>query len=138
MSPIPFQTKPLAETKDDIAPDGSEVRVLLRIPQRASMAHFRLQPGQISKCVTHRTVDEIWYVLSGKGQLWRWQFGGEDKEGREVDLDPGICVTIPVGTHFQFRAGGSVPLDILGVTMPEWPLDREEAIRSDDHWQSKL
>jgi len=127
----PFETKKLPAQMDAIAPDGSEVRTLLRIPEKGSMAHFRLGPGQVSKRVTHRSVDEIWYILDGKGQLWRWQFGGDEDT---VDLEPGMCITIPVGTHFQFRADGSSGLNILGVTMPPWPLDQEEAVRTEDHW----
>ena len=126
-----FETKQLPAERDAIAPDGSEVRLLLQIPERGSMAHFRLAPGQVSKRVTHRSVDEIWYILRGRGQLWRWSFGGEENT---VDLEPGACVTIPVGTHFQFRADLSSDLDILGVTMPPWPTDREEAVRTEDHW----
>jgi len=40
-----------------------------------SMAQFQLRPGQTSTAVTHRTVEEIWYVLSGRGQMWRSQDG---------------------------------------------------------------
>lgn len=133
--PTVFETKKLPVATDAVAPDGSEVRILLGIRERGSMAHFRLGAGQVSKRVTHRTVDEIWYILGGKGQLWRWQFGGTEDI---VDLEPGVCVTIPVGTHFQFRADPSDRLDILGVTMPPWPIDREEAVRTEDHWPPHL
>jgi mannose-6-phosphate isomerase-like protein (cupin superfamily) len=40
-------------------------------------------------------------------------------------------VSIPVGTHFQFRAAGegpvagAGPLAAVGVTMPPWPGDDE-------------
>jgi mannose-6-phosphate isomerase-like protein (cupin superfamily) len=127
-----FEEKKLPALPDTKAPDGSEVRVLLNVSGRGGMAHFRLQPGQVSRLVTHRTVDEIWYVLRGKGQLVRWRLGM--KEPEPVDLEADVCVTIPVGTHFQFRADASTQLDILGVTMPPWPQDREEAVRTVDHW----
>lgn len=129
---LAYAMKRMPVEKDTIAPDGSEVRVLLGIPDRGGMAQFRLQPGQVSKRVTHRTVDEIWYVLSGRGQMWRWQFG--EKDGNTIDLEPGLCLTIPVGTHFQFRADPATALEILGVTMPGWPTDREEAVRTEDVW----
>jgi mannose-6-phosphate isomerase-like protein (cupin superfamily) len=32
-----------------------------------------------------------------------------------------VCVSIPTGTHFQFRALGMDPLAAVGVTMPPWP-----------------
>ena len=56
-----FDTMQLPETPDVIAPDGSDVRVLLQLGQ-GSMAHFALAPGRVSRPVAHRSVDEIWYV----------------------------------------------------------------------------
>ena len=44
------------------APDGSDVRLLLR-GSRGSTAHFELGPGQTSKAVRHRTVEEVWYFV---------------------------------------------------------------------------
>jgi mannose-6-phosphate isomerase-like protein (cupin superfamily) len=101
---------------DAVAPDGSDVRVLLRL-SRGSMAHFELGAGRISRAVAHRTVEEIWYVLGGQGQMRRRQ--GDRQE--TVALRPGTCISIPPGTHFQFRADGSGPLTAVGVTMPPWP-----------------
>lgn len=103
-----------------LAPDGSEVRVLLAC-RGGSMAHFRLPPLQVARAVRHRSVDEIWFVLDGHGALWREC----DGEAETVALSPGMCVTIPVGAAFQFRALDSEPLDILGVTMPPWPGEQE-------------
>lgn len=111
-----IRSKNLSTRADVLAPDGSEVRILVA-SSRGSMAHFRLLPGQVSLAVAHRTIEEIWYVLSGQGRMWRKL--GED-EG-VVDLEPGLSLTIPVGAHFQFRNDGDTPLDIVGVTMPPWP-----------------
>ncbi len=88
------------------------------------MAHFELGPGQTARAVRHRTVDEIWYVLSGRGEMWR------RSEGREevVAMRPGICLTIPVGTEFQFRSFGYEPLAAVGVTMPPWPGKAEAVV----------
>jgi len=33
------------------------------------MAHFHLPAGQVSRAVRHRTVEEIWFVLSGRGEM---------------------------------------------------------------------
>jgi mannose-6-phosphate isomerase-like protein (cupin superfamily) len=111
---------PLPAARDAVAPDGSDVRVLLRLA-RGSMAHFELDAGRTSRAVTHRRVDEIWYVLSGRGQMWRRQVGRQ----QTVALEPGTCLSIPAGTHFQFRSSGPGPLAIVGVTMPPWPGDNE-------------
>ena len=115
-----FETKRLPPKPDVVAPDGSDVRLLART-ERGSMAHFELAPGRVSDAIRHRTVDEIWFVLSGGGEIWRKQGSREDI----VVLEPGVSVTIPVGTHFQFRASGDTALEAIGVTMPPWPGDTE-------------
>jgi mannose-6-phosphate isomerase-like protein (cupin superfamily) len=111
-----FDTMQLPDRPDVIAPDGSDVRVLLQLG-RGSMAHFQLRAGQASRAVAHRSVDEIWYILHGQGDMWRRQAQREET----VPLRPGTCVSIPAGTHFQFRADGSGSLAAVGVTMPPWP-----------------
>ena len=115
-----FETSPLHPEPDAIAPDGSEVRILLGL-ERGGLAHFRLGPGMTSTPVAHRTVEEIWYFLSGQGEMWR-RLG--EREG-VVEVQPGVSITIPVGTHFQFRAFGPEPLEAIGATMPPWPGDGE-------------
>lgn len=125
-----FDTRRLPATPDVVAPDGSDVRVLLRL-DRGSMAHFELRPGRISAAVAHRRVDEIWYILGGRGEMWRQQ--GERAE--IVRLATGMCVSIPAGTRFQFRASGEAPLAVLGVTMPPWPGD-DEAYRVRGPWSA--
>ena len=124
-----FTTKHLPMAVDAVAPDGSDVRILLGLPG-GGMAHFELAPGTTSKAVTHRTVEEIWFFLSGRGEMWRRQ--GERKE--LVDVYPGVCLTIPLGTHFQFRSFGYEPLSAIGVTMPPWP-GEGEAVLVTGCWQ---
>ena len=85
------------------------------------MAHFELAAGRVSRAVAHHTVEEIWYILSGRGRMWRRQ--GDRQE--TVPLRSGTCISIPPGTHFQFRADSSGQLVALGVTMPPWPGDDE-------------
>ena len=123
-----FETKRLTAEATATAPDGSDVRVLLGLCG-GGMAHFQLAAGRTSIAVTHRTVEEIWFVVSGQGRMWRMQNGREEL----VDLEPGVCVTIPLGTHFQFRASDSAPLAAIGVTMPPWP-GPEEAVAVAGPW----
>jgi mannose-6-phosphate isomerase-like protein (cupin superfamily) len=111
-----FETKQIATAPDAIAPDGSEVRVLCRTA-RGSLAVFTLPRGAVSKAVSHRTVEEIWYVISGSGRLWRRL--GEKEE--IIKLRPGTSLTITTGTHFQFRSDADDLLTIIGATMPPWP-----------------
>jgi mannose-6-phosphate isomerase-like protein (cupin superfamily) len=123
-----FGTRQLPEVPDAVAPDGSDVRELLRLG-RGSMAHFELAPGRVSRAVAHRAVEELWYILAGQGQMWRRQ--GERRQ--TVTLRPGTCLSIPAGTHFQFRADAAGPLTAVGVTMPPWPGD-DEAYEVPGEW----
>ena len=123
-----FATKRLPEARDVVAPDGSDVRVLLGLAG-GGMAHFTLAPGQTSAAVAHRTVEEIWFVVRGRGEMWRRADGQEEV----VALEPGVCLTIPLGTRFQVRASGVEPLAAVAVTMPPWP-GADEAVRVPDHW----
>jgi mannose-6-phosphate isomerase-like protein (cupin superfamily) len=61
--------------------------------------------------------------------VWRKQAGRE----QVVDVRSGLCLTIPVGTHFQFRNTGREPLVFVIATMPPWP-GEQEAVRVQDHW----
>jgi len=115
-----FSTKRLPVQSDAVAPDGSDVRILLQLGG-GSLAHFELAPGQTSCPVAHRTVEEIWYFINGRGEMWR-KLGDREEV---VSVDPGVCITLPVGTHFQFRSFGYEPLAAVGVTMPPWPGEGE-------------
>jgi mannose-6-phosphate isomerase-like protein (cupin superfamily) len=125
----PFDTKPLPARRDAVAPDGSDVRLLLALTG-GSLAHFELAPGQTSIPMAHRTVEEIWFVLSGAGEMWRRQGDREEV----VALDAGVALTIPAGTHFQFRSRGEQPLKAVGVTMPPWP-GQDEAVEVPGCWR---
>src|SRR5688500_20128181 len=94
-----FATKQLGEAYDVLAPGTSEIRVLVGTT-RGSLAHGTLPPGQVSLAIAHRTVEEVWYVTAGRGQVWRKL---DDRE-TVVDVEPGTALTIPVAMHFQFRA----------------------------------
>lgn len=123
-----FETRLTPENVDVIAPDGSEIRLLVTA-KGGSMAHCTLPPGAVTLAVTHKTVEEVWYFLEGEGQVWRKQ--GEREEVTEVR--PGLSLSIPLGTHFQFRNTGTSALRFVIVTMPPWPGD-DEAQRVADYW----
>jgi mannose-6-phosphate isomerase-like protein (cupin superfamily) len=127
-----FSTKMLPRTPDVTAPDGSNVRILLSL-DRGSMAHFELLPGETSVAVAHRTIEEIWYFLTGKGEMWRKL----ETQEEIVFVEAGVCLTIPVGTHFQFRTSGEEPLSAIGITMPPWP-GEDEAYEVEGKWKSTI
>jgi mannose-6-phosphate isomerase-like protein (cupin superfamily) len=125
----PFETRRAAGAPDAIAPDGSEVRILCGL-SRGSMAIFSVPPGAISRAVAHRTIEEIWYFLSGQGRMWR-RLGAHEEI---VEVGPGLSLSIPTGTQFQFRCDGGEPLSAIGATMPPWP-GEDEAYAIEGPWQ---
>jgi mannose-6-phosphate isomerase-like protein (cupin superfamily) len=121
-TPASFATLRAADAPVVDAPDGSRVQVLLSL-QGGSMATFTLRPGQVSVAVTHRSVEELWFVVSGHGRMWL-----RDAQREEiVALEPGSTLSVPLGTAFQFRCDGAVPLVAVAVTMPPWPGEGEAA-----------
>ena len=127
-----FETRRIHSEPDAIAPDGSEVRVLCHL-SRGGLAIFSLPPNAVSKAFAHRTVEEVWYVTSGRGRMWRKL--GDDEQ--IVEVAPGISLTIPTGTYFQFRCDGEERLDVIGATMPPWP-GEGEAFFVDGTWHPTL
>ncbi len=134
-----------------IAPDGSEIRRLLDGRHQAagaSMVEVVLPAGQVSRPVYHRTVEELWYILEGRGQVWRCPPDADTDAAADANTDaaagpapggahsgefapgfaphpvqPGDALTIPTGWRFQFSADrdASVPLRFLCITLPPWP-----------------
>lgn len=56
--------------------------------------------------------------------MWRSQDGREEV----TVLAPGVCLTIPLGTKFQFRAGDQ-GLRVVAVTVPPWPVNSPNEAR---------
>jgi len=125
----PFSTMRESDAVVVTAPDGSTVRPVGALAGAASFATFELAAGQVSGAVSHRTVQEIWYVVAGGGQIWRSQDGREEV----TPLEPGVCLTIPLGTSFQFR-GGEAGLRVAAVTVPPWPDSPDEARSESGPW----
>jgi mannose-6-phosphate isomerase-like protein (cupin superfamily) len=123
-----MDSKTLSSKPDCLAPDSSEIR-LLAATSRVSTVHCSLPPGQVSLAVAHKSVEEIWYFIEGRGEVWRKQ--GDDEDVTTVV--PGVSLAIPTGAHFQFRNTGAVPLRFLCATVPAWP-GEDEAYRVKDHW----
>jgi mannose-6-phosphate isomerase-like protein (cupin superfamily) len=119
--PLPSEeVRSLKDEYDYCAPDGSEIRLLVS-GEHGGLAHCVLPAGNVSKPVRHRTVEELWYVLEGTGEIWR----GRDNETRVDAVRGGDSIRIPVGTEFQFRAAQASDLKLLLTTMPPWPGPQE-------------
>ncbi len=110
-----FDTRHVTAVPVETTPEGADVRALCQLPGAGSCTHVSLPPGHTGRAVVQGGVQQIWYVLGGAGEMWRRLDGTEET----VLLMPGVCLTIPVGTAFQFRAapvGGR--LEIVAVSMP--------------------
>ncbi len=112
----------------ETAPDGCEVRKLIA-GSHASLVHCTLPANATSEAVMHRSVEEIWYFLQGRGQLWRRHGTTE----RVVEVAAGVALSIPPGTAFQFRNTGDAALEFIVSTAPPWP-GAAEAAPVPAHW----
>jgi mannose-6-phosphate isomerase-like protein (cupin superfamily) len=127
MDPIP--AVPLKSALDYLAPDGSEIRLLSQ-GRKAGFCHCTLPAGQTSAAVRHRNVEELWFVLEGRGQVWREAAGTP----AVIDVASGTSLVIPPKSGFQFRAAASAPLKILIATIPLWP-GKDEAEPVEGIWR---
>jgi mannose-6-phosphate isomerase-like protein (cupin superfamily) len=128
-NPIELQYAELKAAYDYLAPDGSEIRLLVD-NRTANMCHCVLPAGQTSTAIKHKTIDEVWYFLEGNGEIWRKL---NDRE-RIDKVSAGSSINIPVGTSFQFRNIGSTFLKIVITSIPAWP-GASEAIPVEGKWQ---
>ncbi len=122
-----------ADRPDATAPDGSEIRLLAdgrHAASRSSMVEVTLPAGQVSRPVHHRTVEEIWYILEGEGQVWRCPPNVAPAFISPLPVSPGDSLVIPTGWRFQFAAGPDGPLRFLCHTTPPWP-GEDEAVPAD-------
>src|SRR5207247_10798903 len=79
---------------DAIAPDGAEIYFRELGAKRASLVEVVLGPGGVSRPEQHRTVEEIWYFLDGRGEVW--------VAGETTRVTEGSTVVIPTESPFQF------------------------------------
>ena len=124
-----FTTSKLPTRPSELAPDGSAVRPLLGLPG-GSMAHFELPAAETSRAVAHRTVGELWFVLSGRGELWR-------KRGirRRLSCSSQACASRCLKVPISVRASPGEALAIIAATIPRWP-GGSEAEFVDGPWAS--
>ena len=123
-----FVTSQLLKEADYRAPSGAEIRLLPDVEQ-GGLCHCTLPVSTVSKPIRHKTVEEIWYFLSGTGEVWRTLDGKE----QVVSVTSSTSITIPKGASFQTRNTGSTPLCFLCVTFPRWS-GAEEAVSVDGIW----
>ncbi len=96
--------------------DGSLITELVR-PERGGSRNFSvaeavLEPEQRTRRHTHAESDEVYYVLSGKGEVGV----GENS----FPVEPASCLLIPAGEPHWAVARGDGPLRILCLCAPPY------------------
>jgi mannose-6-phosphate isomerase-like protein (cupin superfamily) len=129
----------LIEKKKDydyLAPDTAEIRLLLtdNDAAHASLCHVTLPVGKTSIAAKHQTVEELWYFVAGKGELWLKSAVAEVI----YPVKNGSAITIPAGVGYQFRnLSYTEALEFIVTTIPHWP-GPQEVILVEGKWQSSV
>ncbi|MGD8813515.1 MAG: cupin domain-containing protein [Anaerolineales bacterium] len=118
-----MKTTNLPDQPDAKSPAGAEIRFLMD-SEFGNMIHGTVSPHQINRATVHATVSEFWYVLEGRGEIWR----DDGMESSVTELVPGTAIDIPVGTAFQYRNVSDVELKFICIAMPPWPGDSEASV----------
>ena len=115
-----MKTTFLPEKPDTKSPADADIRFLMDGPT-GNMIHSTVPPHQSNRATVHATVSEFWFVLEGRGEIWR-----DDGMNAGVnELIQGTSIDIPVGTAFQYRNTSDRELKFICVTMPPWPGEAE-------------
>ena len=125
---VPLLKNARAAAPDAVAPDGAEIRVLLDRPQgtaRLSLAEALVKPGERTACVSHKTIEEVWFIVRGAGRFYRLTPDGSEEQTALVA--PGDALLIPTGYRFWVVNTGPDDLVFLCCGTPPWP-GNDEAI----------
>jgi mannose-6-phosphate isomerase-like protein (cupin superfamily) len=101
----PFITKDSSEIREILAPRNSSIK-------RQSLAEARLLPGRSTAEHYHIQTEEIYYILSGRGQII------VDREKRDVKKHDGIA--IPPGVKHKITNTGTEDLIFLCCCVPAY------------------
>jgi mannose-6-phosphate isomerase-like protein (cupin superfamily) len=115
-----MKTTVLPELPDGKSPAGADIRFLLD-GERGNMIHSTVPAQQVNRATIHATVSEFWYVLEGRGEIWR----DNGLKSCITVLVPGTSIDLPAGTAFQYRNVSDKDLKFICVAMPPWPGDSE-------------
>ena len=127
-----MKTTTLPDQPDAKSPAGADIRFIMD-GETGNMIHSTVPPQQINKATIHATVSEFWYILEGKGEIWR----NNGKESSITVLAPGTSIDIPAGTAFQYRNSSDLELKFICIAMPPWPGD-SEASYVEGNWEPTI
>lgn len=117
---------------DAVSPAGAHIRFIMD-GTTGNMIHSTVPANQINRATIHETVSEFWYILEGRGEIWR----NDGQEEKVTTLTPGVSIDIPVGTAFQYRNVSRADLKFICITMPPWPGDAE-ASHLEGKWKATI
>jgi len=115
----------LKDSYDYLAPDGSQIYLLAK-GSKGGLCQCTLPVGATTRATSHKTVEEIWYFVEGKAEVWLKALNSEVR----VAVSAGTSLVIRVNTTFQFRNTGDAPLKFLIATMPPWPGPSEATLET--------
>jgi mannose-6-phosphate isomerase-like protein (cupin superfamily) len=118
-----MKTSQLPALPDAKSPAGAEIRFLMD-GKTGNMIHSTVPARQVNRATRHATVSEFWYVLEGRGEIWR----DDGVESCVVQLVPGVSIDIPAGTAFQYRNVSDVGRKFSCSAMPPWPGEAEATL----------
>lgn len=98
-----FQTKDGSEIRELLAHRNSSIR-------NQSLAEATLPPGGSTMRHYHPRAEEIYYILTGQGQL--------EIAGETAEVGPGDAIAIPPGAAHQIHNHGPEPLKFLCCCAP--------------------
>ncbi len=94
--------------------DGSEIRELLAnrnsCIRQQSLAEARLKPGARTQAHYHPKTEEIYYILTGLGQIVI--------EQESAEVGPGDAIAIPPGATHRITNTGEIELKFLCTCAP--------------------
>lgn len=128
MTPYEAQARRLESTRRIARMRGHGPRPLAE-EKTEHLAHHLIPAGTASSATQNRTVEALWYVIEGNGQIWRARDAEEVVDG----LAEGDSIRIPAATSFQFRAAKEADLKLLMSSAPPWP-GAEEALPVTGKW----
>ena len=120
-----IRIRKLTDCAEITAGDRTRLRELLH-PDRDypfegkySLAHAIVPPGQAS--IRHRLkTDEVYYILSGRGEM--------HIDDESAVVVPGDAVEIPPGSVQWIRSTGEGDLEFLCIVDPAWRAEDEDVL----------
>lgn len=100
-----FTTKDTSTIRELMAPANSQVR-------KQSLAEASLPPGASTLAHRHPETEEIYYILSGSGEM--------AIEHEIQTVQPGDSIGILPGQRHQIRNNGAIPLVFLCCCVPAY------------------